>query len=145
MKKQKRIVISLIAALIGSVLTFSFPRGKDIDTLLSHREAFSKLPSQEELIFIESKYEPCFGCHDLSMVYDENAQDAETAFRDFLIGKNLHHLHVQRQPKGANCTGCHQVGDRGVMLTKNVALTRKDNGGSCQPSCHRAKTYLNGP
>lgn len=145
MNRQNRI---LSFTLLFFIATFSLLRqlhGKDVDLLQSHRNAFKKLPQSEELVFRDSSYGACFTCHDPSMAYDENAGDARTRFKDFLIGKNLHHLHLLRQPKGTNCTGCHAVGESEVTLTVEVALTRERNGGSCQPSCHRPKKYLNGP
>ncbi len=145
MKKPGRILPFTVFLCVTVFPLFWQLHGKDIDILHSHRVAFQALPQQEEVIFLESRYGACFFCHEPAMAHDENAGETRTRFRDLIIGKNLHALHLQRQPRGTNCTGCHAAGEPAVVFTGGVRLIRSRNGGSCQPSCHRPKKYRNGP
>ena len=122
-------------------LSVASSRGGPFD----HRDAFARLPGAPEVLYLPEKYSPCFGCHPGKPVIEEEDFNVETNFRDTVLGKNLHSLHVYRQPLGTNCTACHRVdADTGktAFLTA-VRLERSEKGGTCAPACHRPKEYRN--
>jgi len=106
-----------------------------------------------------SPYDPknyalCFECHEASMVTDAQTTTL-TNFRDG--SRNLHYLHVNKAELGRTCRACHEVhaakqdhlirdgvpyGSKGWVLKINY--TTRPNGGTCEKTCHGAKTYDNG-
>jgi len=141
-----------------------FPRG--IDTLISHRraaipllllllapgpaagedhrESFRTLPAQPEVLYLRERFSACFSCHPPAMAEDEDF-NVETGFRDTGLGKNLHWMHLFRQPQGTNCSACHRVDRESgrLFFSEGAGVTRSVRGGSCAPSCHRRKEYQN--
>ena len=85
-------------------------------------------------------------------------KDAQTTtltnFRDG--SRNLHFLHVNKADMGRTCRACHDVhaakqdhiirdgvpyGSKGWVLKLNYKQT--PTGGTCEKTCHAAKTYDN--
>jgi predicted CXXCH cytochrome family protein len=99
--------------------------------------------------FSEEAYGLCFACHDRSLVMAEST-DRATGFRDGT--RNLHFLHVNRDPDGRSCRSCHatHAGPTGSLIAESVQFGQwklplnfitTDTGGSCAPGCHQAATY----
>lgn len=111
---------------------------------VDHREPFSRLPAQEELLYLPEKFSACLGCHPRPVAEDEDF-NVGTNFRDTGLGKNLHWMHVFRQPQGTNCSACHRVDkETGAPgFRPEVRLTQSEKGGTCTPACHRPKEYRN--
>lgn len=109
-----------------------------------HRASFRGLPAQPELLYLRERFSACFSCHPFAMAEDEDF-NVETGFRDTGLGKNLHWMHLFRQPQGTNCSACHRVDRESGRLSFSVAagVDRSERGGSCAPSCHRPKEYRN--
>jgi hypothetical protein len=75
---------------------------------------------------------------------EEEDFNVDTNWRDTTLGKNLHSLHVYRQPTGVNCAVCHVLDrENRVRDGDRVNLSREEMGGACTPSCHRPKSYRN--
>ncbi|MBI5905894.1 MAG: hypothetical protein HZB86_10185 [Deltaproteobacteria bacterium] len=112
---------------------------------VDHRESFRLLPPDRELLYLPAKYAPCFRCHPAKSVIEDEDFNVETNFRDTVLGKNLHSLHVYRQPHGTNCPTCHRVDPETgkVSIFPEVKLEMSDRGGACAPACHRPKKYEN--
>jgi predicted CXXCH cytochrome family protein len=99
--------------------------------------------------FNTKNYQLCFKCHREDMVTSKNGVGV-TQFRDGQL--NLHYVHVNRPKRGRTCRACHAV-----HASKNYAhisemvpygqwqyklgFKLKDNGGRCDPACHKAKEY----
>jgi hypothetical protein len=111
---------------------------------VDHRAAFSRLPAQEELLYLPEKFSPCNECHPRAVAEDEDF-NVGTNFRDTGLGKNLHWMHVFRQPQGTNCSACHRVDPETGRpgFRPSVRLTLSSTGGTCAPACHRPKEYRN--
>ncbi len=111
---------------------------------VDHRGPFSRLPAQEELLYLPEKFSGCLECHPRA-VFEEEDFNAGTNFRDTGLGKNLHWMHVYRQPQGTNCTACHRVdpGTGAPGFRPGIRLTQSEKGGTCAPACHRPKEYRN--
>jgi hypothetical protein len=111
---------------------------------VDHRMAFSRLPAQQELLYLPEKFAPCNECHPRAVAEDEDF-NVGTNFRDTMLGKNLHWMHVFRQPQGTNCSACHRVDPETGRpgFRPSVRLTRSETGGTCAPACHRPKEYRN--
>lgn len=109
-----------------------------------HREPFRNLPEQAELLYLRERFDACFSCHSPAMAEEEDF-NVETGFRDTGLGKNLHWMHLFRQPRGTNCSACHQVDRKSGRLSfsESAGVARSEQGGSCSPSCHRPKEYRN--
>ncbi|HEY5995730.1 MAG TPA: hypothetical protein VIU29_01850 [Candidatus Deferrimicrobiaceae bacterium] len=109
-----------------------------------HRNAFQHLPPEDFLTYLPEKYAACIPCHP-RVVFEEEDFNVDTNWRDTTMGKNLHGLHVYRQPDGVNCAVCHawdEASGRIVFGSRiNVKVTEK--GGACTPACHRPKKYHN--
>lgn len=117
------------------------------------RMLIAEYPAAFYAPFEPSNYALCFTCHEEKSVTVAETT-TETRFRD---GKrNLHYLHVNKQDRGRICRACHEVhaakqsylirekvpyGNKGFML--NVGYTKNPNGGTCDKTCHPAKTYVN--
>ncbi|MEW6072967.1 MAG: cytochrome c3 family protein [Planctomycetota bacterium] len=99
----------------------------------------------------ERRYALCFQCHEPDVVRDGRT-DALTDFRNG--DRNLHFLHVNRQPKGRTCRACHEThasrnprhiadavpfGESDWMIPINYR--KSDTGGSCLPGCHKQYGY----
>lgn len=112
---------------------------------VDHREPFARLPGTLEVLYLPGKYSPCFGCHPGKTVIEEEDFNVETNFRDTVLGKNLHSIHVYRQPLGTNCTACHRADAHTgkVSFLPAVNLETSEKGGACTPACHRPKKYRN--
>ena len=110
-----------------------------------HREAFSRLPASPEVLYLPAKYSACFGCHPAREVIAEEDFNVETNFRDTVLGKNLHSIHVYRQPQGTNCSACHRADDAtgAPSFLPGIRLVMSEKGGRCAPACHRPKEYRN--
>lgn len=111
----------------------------------------SPYPAQFYAPFDPANYELCFTCHDEKMVTAAETTTA-TRFRDG--SRNLHFLHVNNPTRGRTCRACHEVhaakqqfqirdgvpyGNKGWILKVNY--TSNPNGGTCDKTCHTAKTY----
>ena len=124
------------------------PHGSDHTRLL-----LAEYPPEFYAPFEPANYALCFTCHDEKMVTSAETM-TETRFRDG--SKNLHFAHVNRQDRGRICRACHEVhasklpylirdsvpyGSMGWML--KVGFTRNADGGTCDKTCHTARTYVN--
>ncbi len=117
------------------------------------RLAIADYPAQFYAPYAPERYALCFTCHD-----DKLAAQAETTvdtrFRDG--ARNLHFLHVNKADRGRTCRACHEVhaakqpfivrdsvpfGPKGWAL--NVGFRRNPDGGTCEKTCHAAKSYVN--
>ncbi len=98
-------------------------------------------------------YRLCFGCHDENTFLEEFTTTT-TDFRDDDL--NLHYLHVNRETKGRACRACHEThaSDQSKHLAATVPFggwempmnfKKNEQGGSCAPGCHSAKTYRREP
>lgn len=117
------------------------------------RLAISEYPPQFYAPFAPENYALCFTCHDEKMVTAEQTT-VDTRFRDG--SRNLHFLHVNKPDRGRTCRACHEVhaakqsflirasvpfGSKGWML--NVGYRKNPDGGTCEKTCHAAKSYVN--
>lgn len=111
---------------------------------IDHREAFSRLPPGEQLLYLPERFSACFSCHTKAIAEDEDF-NADTRFRDTSLGKNLHWIHINRLPQGSNCSACHRVdAANGAMgHLPGIRLKMSERGGRCAPACHRPKEYGN--
>ncbi|MBI5095235.1 MAG: cytochrome c3 family protein [Candidatus Hydrogenedentes bacterium] len=120
----------------------------------AHGGANFRLLKQPYPATFYSAYQPdnyalCFTCHEPMMAKEEFTKTL-TGFRDG--DRNMHFLHVNKADRGRTCRACHEVHasthPRHIResvpygnwsLPINFAIT--EQGGSCQPGCHAAKTY----
>ncbi len=124
------------------------PHGSDHTRL-----CLAEYPPEFYAPFEPANYALCFTCHDERMVTAAETR-TETRFRDG--SKNLHFAHVNRQDRGRICRACHEVhasklpylirdsvpyGSMGWML--KVGFTKNPDGGTCDKTCHTARTYVN--
>lgn len=125
-------------------LALSLP-GHPLAGTVDHRVAFSRLPASPEVLYLPEKYSACFGCHPARKAIEEEDFNVETNFRDTVLGKNLHSIHVYRQPHGTNCSACHRADEAtgAPSFLHGIRLTMSDKGGRCAPACHRPKEYRN--
>lgn len=109
-----------------------------------HRAAFPRLPEAAEVVYLPARYAACLGCHPKDLVEEEDF-NVNTNFRDTALGKNLHGLHVFRQPRGTNCTACHRLDGEteAIFFPPEAGVSFEEEGGSCAPACHRPKRYRN--
>ena len=121
------------------------PHGSDYWRILTRY-----YPSEFYTAYSEGKYALCFTCHDKA-AFAELSSDKTTAFRDGK--KNLHFVHVNKNPKGRTCRACHEVHAdtgrpnhvrefvhfNGWTMPLNYIATK--TGGSCAPGCHGEKRY----
>lgn len=110
-----------------------------------HAAAFRALPKGVEILYLPGKYKACIPCHPRNVFEDEDF-NVDTLFRDAARGKNLHWMHVFRQPQGTNCSCCHRV-DEGTGVfgyPPGAGVEIRPTGGVCTPLCHRQKEYKNG-
>lgn len=98
-------------------------------------------------------YALCFDCHQDDLVKTKETTSL-TGFRDG--SRNLHFLHVNKDEKGRTCRACHEVhaskqpyqvrdgvpyGKKAWML--RLHYNKKNDGGSCEKTCHSTKPYKN--
>jgi len=124
------------------------PHGGENFRLLNH-----EYPAEFYSAYDPKKYGLCFDCHEESMV----ASASTTTLTQFRNGAtNLHFLHVNKAERGRTCRACHEVhaakqkhqirdgvpyGSKGWILRINY--TRTSYGGSCEKTCHEARSYTN--
>ena len=111
---------------------------------VDHREAFSRLFPADELLYMPERFSACFSCHTKALAEEEDF-NVDTSFRDTGLGKNLHWVHVFRQPQGTNCSACHRAdaATGAPSFPPGIRLETAEKGGRCAPACHRPKEYLN--
>jgi len=99
--------------------------------------------------YSEDRYALCFQCHDAAAFASERTE-SDTGFRDG--DRNLHFLHVNRNPKGRSCRACHDPhATRGPKHVREsvpfgsweipIRFRATETGGSCAPGCHRPYRY----
>ena len=111
---------------------------------VDHRESLRNLPEEREILYQPGRYAACIPCHPRPVFEDEDF-NVDTYFRDTRLGKNLHWMHVFRQPQGTNCSACHRPdeGTGGLSYPPGIRIELRKDGGTCSPPCHRAKEYRN--
>jgi len=127
----------------GDCVTCHAPHGGSRASLLAH-----SFPDDFYSPFDADQYSLCFDCHDVEAF--ETADADATEFRNGDV--NLHFLHVNKPRKGRSCRACHDphgtknphhIVDRvpfgGWEIPVNFAPAQQ--GGTCQPGCHRAYSY----
>ena len=103
------------------------------------------------LPYDEAQYALCFGCHDRSLVMDEQTTTV-TRFRNGVV--NLHNVHVNLEQKGRSCSVCHDAhaSNRDQHIRESVAFgpegwelpiffEKFEDGGSCASGCHEKYSY----
>ncbi len=99
--------------------------------------------------FSTADYGLCFSCHEEEIVTVESSSSV-TRFRDG--GRNLHFLHVNKKRRGRTCRACHAVHASSEPLHVRervpfgrwmmpINFERSEDGGSCQPGCHKRVRY----
>lgn len=103
--------------------------------------------------FSTDAYALCFTCHDQKLVLS-SMTETETRFRDGT--RNLHAVHVNKDPQGRTCRACHDVhvSKTPALIAESVPFgqwriplnfTQSATGGSCAPGCHKPARYDRGP
>ncbi len=112
---------------------------------VDHREPLKNSPKEREVLYLPEKYAACIPCHPRPVFEDEDF-NVDTYFRDTRLGKNLHWMHVFRQPQGTSCAVCHRADEKTGALgyPPEIHHEQRKDGGSCSPQCHRTKEYRNG-
>ncbi len=119
-----------------------------------HGSEFAKLlideyPATFYQPFDLKSYSLCFECHDKQLVLTPDAGGL-TGFRNG--DKNLHYLHVNKDPRGRSCRACHSVHASTLALHLRetvpygkwelpINYKQTNTGGSCSPGCHQPKAY----
>lgn len=111
----------------------------------------SEFPRAFYTPFSVDQYQLCFSCHTKDLVLTEETEHL-TAFREGT--KNMHFLHVNRDPKGRSCKSCHAIhgSNQPNHIAQKVQFDGSDwameinyaptaTGGSCQPGCHSKRDY----
>ncbi len=134
------LAVLALAATSMEAAAISPPAAPKVD----HRDAFRHLPQGEFLTYLPEKYAACIPCHP-RVVFEEEDFNVDTNWRDVTMGKNLHGLHVYRQPDGVNCSVCHAWDEAAgkIVYGPKIKVTVTEKGGSCTPACHRPKKYNN--
>lgn len=118
--------------------------GSDISRLLT-----KEYPETFYAPFKVDNYGLCFTCHDKQLAL-EKTTDALTGFRNG--DRNLHFLHVNKDPRGRTCRACHSThASTQDMHVREavpygqwqlpVSFTPSQTGGSCNPGCHKPYSY----
>lgn len=107
-------------------------------------------PPEFYMPYKTENYALCFDCHNKDIALNEFT----TKLTDFRNGdRNLHFLHVNKDPKGRSCKACHQVhaGNQPKHIRDKVPFgrnwflpvnyTKIDTGGRCVVGCHKPKDY----
>jgi len=120
-----------------------------------HGSGFTKVlkkafPPEFYMPYRTEHYSICFDCHNKDIALNEFT----TKLTDFRNGdRNMHFLHVNKDPKGRSCKACHEVHAGGqekhirveVPFGKNwklpVNYTKTPTGGRCVVGCHKPKDY----
>ncbi len=139
--RKSRLAHITLAVLALAATAFS---ATELPPAVDHRDAFRHLPQGEFLTFLPEKYAACIPCHP-RVVFEEEDFNVDTNWRDVTMGKNLHGLHVYRQPDGVNCGVCHAWDEATgkIVYGPKIKVTVTEKGGSCTPACHRPKKYNN--
>lgn len=142
MKSTRFAAVALAGIALSALALAAF--ADPADTASKHRDAFRHLPPGKFLIYLPEKYAACIPCHPRPVFEDEDF-NVETNWRDTTMGKNLHGLHVYRQPDGVNCSVCHVWDETAGKFAwgKKIKVTVTEKGGSCTPACHHPKKYDN--
>ena len=129
------------AALAAVLLLLAAPPAARCE---DHRGPFRGLPADIEILYLPARYAACIPCHPRPVFEDEDF-NVDTYFRDTRLGKNLHWMHVFRQPQGTNCSACHRSdeGTGGLEYPPEIRIELRKDGGTCSPACHRKKEYRN--
>lgn len=137
MKHLAAVAILLLAGLAA------LPRLEAADAP-DHRTAFRGLPKAPEFTYLPGRYAACTSCHPRELIEEEDF-NVDTNWRDVTLGKNLHGIHVYRQPSGVNCSVCHVLDEASgrIAYGPKVRVAPSEKGGSCTPACHRPKQYDN--
>ena len=99
--------------------------------------------------FKEENFALCFSCHDAALSRDERT----STLTDFRHGdRNLHFVHVNKNPKGRTCRSCHET--HASTLPNHIRtsvpfgnwqlpinFTKTASGGACAPGCHAPQRY----
>lgn len=122
------------------------PHGSENARIL--RKAF---PESFYMPYKTENYAMCFECHNQTVALDSTTESL-TDFRDG--DRNLHFLHVNKDPKGRSCKACHQAHatDQEKHIRRSVPYgsmdwelpinyTKLDDGGRCEVGCHAIKEY----
>lgn len=127
-----------LAALL--LLLAALPAAGGVD----HREPLRNLPAEREILYLPGRYAACIPCHPRTVFEDEDF-NVDTDFRDTRLGKNLHWMHVFRQPQGTNCSACHRSDEKtgGLSYPPEIRIEMRKDGATCSPPCHRTKEYRN--
>ena len=135
--------LSLLLLPLSLPLLILFPPPSQSGAV-DHREAFSRLPPGEEILYLPERFSACLSCHPKELVEAEDF-NVDTRFRDTGLGKNLHWIHINRLPQGTNCSACHHIdaGTGALSHLPGIRLEMSGQGGRCSPACHRPKVYGN--
>ncbi len=120
------------------------PHGSDYYRLLK-----DYFPPEFYAPYSTDKYALCFGCHNKDLAIDEFTTTL-TGFRNG--DKNLHFVHVNKNPKGRTCRACHEVhaGTQPKHIREKVPFgklsypiryTKTATGGYCIVGCHVPRGY----
>jgi predicted CXXCH cytochrome family protein len=118
--------------------------GSEVSRLLT-----KEYPATFYQAFSVERYELCFSCHDQQLVELPQTRGL-TGFRNG--ERNLHFLHVNKDPRGRNCRACHNThaSNNELHLAESVPFgqwempinfSRTETGGSCAPGCHKPYDY----
>jgi predicted CXXCH cytochrome family protein len=113
------------------------------------RILINTFPQDFYTAYSQDKYGLCFTCHNKDIAEEEYTTTL-TGFRNG--DKNLHYVHVNKNPKGRTCRACHEVhaGRQAKHIRERVPFgklsypihyTKTANGGSCVVGCHVQRGY----
>lgn len=122
------------------------PHGSDHSRILK-----KNFPREFYMPYKTENYALCFECHNKTVALDAKTRKL-TDFRDG--DRNLHFVHVNKDPKGRSCRACHQVHatDQPKHIRRSVPFgsmawelpvkyTKLEDGGRCEVGCHAVKEY----
>lgn len=117
----------------------------------NHRLLKKDFPDEFYIPYSTENYAICFDCHNKDIALDQKTLTL-TDFRD--DDRNLHFLHVNKDPKGRSCKACHQVHASSqqkhirtsvpygkIKWELPVTFTKFEDGGKCVVGCHSPKEY----
>ena len=128
----------------GDCTACHMPHGSD-----NYRILMGTFPKDFYTAYSTDKYGLCFTCHNKDLAIDEFT----TTLTNFRNGdKNLHFVHVNKNPKGRTCRACHEVhaGKQPKHIRERVPFgklsypiryTKTATGGSCVVGCHVPRGY----
>ena len=128
----------------GDCTACHMPHGSD-----NYRILIDTFPQEFYAPYSTDKYGLCFTCHNKDLAIDEFTTTL-TGFRNG--DKNLHFVHVNKNPKGRTCRACHEVhaGKQPKHIREKVPFgklsypiryTKTATGGSCVVGCHVERGY----